>query len=78
MMSVEMTELEDAMQGAKTFIGAKLIKAVPMNECEANGLLERPIPQDNGRPGYLVEYEDGYKSWSPKDVFDVAYREIVT
>ena len=24
--------------------------------------------------GYLVEYEGGYRSWSPKEVFDKAYR----
>ena len=25
--------------------------------------------------GYRVEYEDGYLSWSPKEVFEAAYRE---
>ena len=25
--------------------------------------------------GYKVVYEDGYTSWSPKDVFEKAYRE---
>ena len=24
--------------------------------------------------GYEVTYEDGFKSWSPKSVFDAAYR----
>lgn len=28
----------------------------------------------NNEPGYLVEYEDSYKSWSPKDVFEKAYK----
>ena len=28
----------------------------------------------NHGDGYLVEYDNGYKSWSPKDVFDAAYR----
>ena len=59
----------------KTYIGAKLIKAVPMNENEADKHLNRE-GVSQGRPGYLVEYEDGYQSWSPKDVFEVAYREI--
>lgn len=82
MISVDMTEREDAMQGAKTFIGAKLIKAVPMNEFDADVLLDRQLPPSNvaqssvGRDGYLVEYEDGYQSWSPKIVFETAYREI--
>lgn len=32
-------------------------------------------PQDgeDGRPGYAVKYEDGYTSWSPKEVFARAY-----
>jgi hypothetical protein len=25
--------------------------------------------------GYKVKYEDGYISWSPKDVFEKAYKE---
>lgn len=27
-----------------------------------------------GDPGYRVRYADGYESWSPKDVFEEAYR----
>ena len=26
--------------------------------------------------GYKVVYEDGYTSWSPKDVFEKAYRKV--
>lgn len=29
-----------------------------------------------GEPGYKVRYADGYESWSPKDVFEAAYRTI--
>lgn len=32
----------------------------------------RPQEKD-GKPGYEVQYPDGYKSWSPKDVFEEAY-----
>lgn len=28
--------------------------------------------------GYLVEYKDGYKSWSPKSVFDETYKPAET
>ena len=31
-----------------------------------------PSSQD-GVDGYAVKYEDGYTSWSPKDVFEKAY-----
>lgn len=27
-----------------------------------------------GDPGYAVKYEDGFISWSPKEVFEKAYR----
>jgi Protein of unknown function (DUF2829) len=28
----------------------------------------------DGKPGYGVQYEDGYTSWSPKEAFEKAYR----
>lgn len=30
----------------------------------------------DGKPGYAVQYEDGYTSWSPKDVFEATYIAI--
>ena len=43
----------------KKYIGIKSIQAEPQDR--------------DGQPGYKVVYEDGYTSWSPKDVFDKAY-----
>lgn len=45
----------------KRYVGTKIIHAQP--------------EQRIGEPGYLVRYADGYESWSPKDVFEEAYRE---
>lgn len=28
---------------------------------------------EDGRPGYAVQYPDGYTSWSPKDAFEASY-----
>lgn len=62
----------------KPYIGVKRVSALPMTAREAsdkgyrvgqNGSIIPPTTQ-----GYEVIYEDGYKSWSPKDVFDKAYR----
>ena len=62
----------------KMYIGVKRVRAFPMTAREAfdkgyrvgqNGFVIPPTTQ-----GYEVIYEDGYKSWSPKDVFDNAYR----
>jgi hypothetical protein len=60
----------------KEYIGVKLIKAKPMNSLEAFNLLGRVHKQENA-PGYLVEYEDGYKSWSPKDIFEKSHLEFI-
>lgn len=62
----------------KKYIGCKIIKAKLMSEHTfISKIKNQDIPQNqvNG-PGYLVEYPDGYKSWSPKEVFEVAYREV--
>lgn len=72
----------------KQYIGTKIINAKPMTRLEYNQFREWELPADeNGEdPGYLVEYTDGgkanteqytgYVSWSPKDVFEKAYRPI--
>lgn len=30
--------------------------------------------EKDGQPGYAVKYADGYTSWSPRDIFEAAYR----
>lgn len=63
----------------KQYTGTKTVKARPMTMGEAYEcklLKEGVIPSEceTDKAGYLVEYEDGYKSWSPKNVFDAAYK----
>ena len=59
----------------KKFIGTKVIMAEPMTMAEAQKVLGREIkPATIEEDGYLVEYKNGYKSWSPKEVFDKAYK----
>lgn len=61
----------------KKFIGTKVIMAEPMTMVEAQKVLGREIkPATVEEDGYLVEYKDGYKSWSPKSVFEEAYHEV--
>lgn len=50
------------------------IETEPMTEAEAceAGLLRTESYRD--LPGYHIRYEDGYESWSPKDVFEKAYK----
>lgn len=51
----------------QTYIGTKTIKAEPMR-------LLCPDLQTKQQDGYKVVYPDGYESWSPKDVFEAAYK----
>lgn len=70
----------------KRYIGVKEINATPMSRAAYNLFRGWQLPADeNGEDeGYLVEYIDGgqantatykgYVSWSPKDVFERAYK----
>lgn len=53
------------------YIGVKIINAEPAQATEDDKRGQYPI----GAEGYKVVYEDGYTSWSPKEVFDAAYRQ---
>lgn len=62
----------------KSYIGSKIIRAIPMTREDwwretIKGVVDK---YDTFTEGYKVTYEDGYKSWSPKEVFERSYREI--
>jgi hypothetical protein len=59
----------------KTYIGTKIIKAHVLHE---NEWLRGKNQESAGRKGYKVMYPDGYISWSPKEQFEMAYREITS
>lgn len=63
----------------KQYIGAKMIKARPMNRGDYNKYRGWNIPKDENPAdeGYLVTYSDGYESWSPKKQFEEAYRDCM-
>lgn len=61
----------------KKYLGTKLVTAKPMTREDAEvvlGKFIKPAKQEYSGEGYLVRYEDGYQSWSPKEVFDKAYK----
>lgn len=67
----------------KHYIGTKTVKAEPMTMGEAykRGLLQAgriPTAAETEKPGYYVQYENGYESWSPADVFEAAYKPAET
>ena len=46
----------------KVYVCTKIVAAKPMEK--------------DGQEGYKVVYKDGYKSWSPKAVFDEGYKDV--
>lgn len=70
----------------RRYIGIKAINAKPMSRLEYNNFRKwlLPVNENGADNGYLVEYIDGgqanteeysgYVSWSPKEVFDKAYK----
>ena len=74
----------------KQYIGAKVVFAEPAKRYafkDGSVLVKREScewtkeeaellkQQHASKEGYAVLYPDGYESWSPKDVFEEAYRE---
>jgi len=65
------------MEEEKLYIGAKLIRAYALDECSFLKQFKREDTANREtRPGYVVKYSDGYVSWSPKEQFELAYREV--
>ena len=64
----------------KKYLGVKIIEAEPMSEIDfLQQVKKEPIEEGRGnREGYKVVYPDGYVSWSPKDVFEKAYKKMFT
>ena len=52
------------------YIGTKIVLAEPAQEFKPGDL------RGPGRDGYRVVYPDGYVSWSPKETFEQAYRQV--
>ena len=64
-----------------TYIGAKVVKAEPYSKEQFDHYKLHNAHSEESNwstitPGYKVYYEDGYVSWSPKDVFDKFYTNI--
>ena len=60
----------------KKYIGTKEVSATPAWQIDGTVYSKDDvIPRSmNRKDGYKVVYEDGYESWSPKDVFEKAYK----
>ena len=58
------------------YIGVKTVWAEPMTRDAFEKKHDRNVGGSKYGDGYEVTYEGGYQAWSPKDVFDEAYRPI--
>ena len=65
----------------KDYIGTKFIKAELKTYGEYclikygnQNHFDKDTGLDNDKEGYIVEYENNYISWSPKEVFEEAYK----
>ena len=60
----------------KQYIGTKVIQAEPAYRVDGKVFVKANIVPYGYKieDGYKVIYSDGYESWSPKDVFEAAYR----
>lgn len=60
------------------YYGSKTLNALEETLGDYNKRRGWTIPdnEDPTRAGYVVQYEDNYISWSPKEVFESAYRKI--
>lgn len=61
---------------AELYIGTKIVKGEPMTETDFyKNIKNQDISyRETYGDGYMVTYEDGYVSWSPKFVFEKCYR----
>lgn len=71
----------------KQYIGTKRVSAEPAWRVTEAGEKVTIVPKSDTKArafeypyreedGYKVRYADGYESWSPKEVFEEAYREV--
>lgn len=69
----------------ETYIGTKVIKAAPAWRVTGTDGHTHVVPIEEKpellageilEEGYKVVYPDGYVSWSPKDAFEEAYRQV--
>lgn len=71
----------DILQDERYYIGVKLIKARPAYRINGNEIVydlnRARNPNDVIEEGYEVIYSDNYKSFSPKDVFEKVYYQIL-
>lgn len=68
-----MKQIDEVKSQMVSYACHKTVKASPMSKLEYAKLMKNPEPYED-EPGYIVMYEDGYISWSPKEAFEGGYK----
>lgn len=77
---VESTESKSTtLESFPAYQGKKTVNAVQMDKYNfclkvKNMTIDKIKEEEENQEGYMVVYEDGYKSWSPKNVFEQSYK----
>lgn len=66
------------IQEMKKYIGTKEVQAQPMSAELAISKGFKTSSYTGKDEGYEVIYKDGYSSWSPKEIFEEAYKLVET
>ena len=63
----------------KAYVGTKILLGEPMDSRTFEIEIKKVNPDESFTTleGYHVVYPDDYHSWSPKEVFENAYRELL-
>ena len=69
-------ETQEQPKFGKVYVGTKIVRAEPMTHGDFLMSQNKLGGQETLGDGYRVQYEDGYISWSPKEVFERCYREL--
>lgn len=72
------TPYKGTITAPRLYVGTKIIVAIPFMLSEFKKL--KGTSMEDGATdecGYLVQYDDGYQSWSPEEVFERCYRPLV-
>jgi len=61
----------------ESYMGKKIVKTEPMDKFTFQKTVKGKTPsaEEKNYEGYFVQYEDGYKSWSPM-IFGKPHQEI--
>ena len=75
-MATAFSEIERENEATEVYIGTKIVRAKLMTDYQFENYTGKKLVGNTIKDGYKVTCEDGYISWSPKEVFERCYRKL--